>query len=322
MALDHYVSQVHLKQFLSPTLPFRMRATKKSDLKSFECRPKDVCRIENGSTNAYLLHDRAVEDFLREVEPNYDESLEKLRTRAIDQKCIATFAGFTAYVMSCAPAAMRTHTKLYESRLQTTATILDRQGMFGQSPPSLGSKSMTELLAEGAVRFNVDRKYPQAVGISTIQERMSVFGNSRWEVLVNDFYDCPFFSSDYPIALERKDDNRVNWVSPIAPDIAIRIVPDVSLSRAMPDLSFERFSCRYVSPSRSEIVDLNRLLVRCAEDMIFYRDDLPWIAGFIKNNRNYKVDMLIERMPNGRGFVEIAAQRIVAFDRGANSSLT
>jgi hypothetical protein len=207
MALDHYVSQVHLKQFFSPALGLRMYATKKSDLKSFACHSKDVCRIEDGSTNAYLIHDRAVEDFLRGVEPNYDKSLGKLRAKAIDHECIVTFAGFAAYVTSCAPAAMRIHTRPFESTLEATAIILDRQGLIEKAPPSLGSKSITELMEEGTVRHIVDPKYPQAVGISTIIGRMSIWGNSEWEILTNDFNDCPFFSSDYPVALEAKGNN-------------------------------------------------------------------------------------------------------------------
>ena len=69
MALDHYVSQVHLKQFYSPSLGELMYATKKSDLKSFQCNSKSVCRIEGNSSNYYLTNDRAIEDFLRGVEP-------------------------------------------------------------------------------------------------------------------------------------------------------------------------------------------------------------------------------------------------------------
>src|ERR1035441_5241978 len=68
MPLDHYVSQVHLKQFFSLALGSRLYATKKSDLKSFQCHSKDVCRIEDGSTNAYLINDRAIEEFLRGIE--------------------------------------------------------------------------------------------------------------------------------------------------------------------------------------------------------------------------------------------------------------
>jgi hypothetical protein len=79
MPLDHYVSQVHLKQFNSPALDGLMHAIRKSDLKRFPARSRDVCRIEDGSTNAYLKEDRAIEEFLRDVEPRYDASLAKLR---------------------------------------------------------------------------------------------------------------------------------------------------------------------------------------------------------------------------------------------------
>ena len=45
-----------------------MYAIRKSDMKEFETRANDVCRIEEGSTNAYLRQDRAVEEFLLRVE--------------------------------------------------------------------------------------------------------------------------------------------------------------------------------------------------------------------------------------------------------------
>jgi hypothetical protein len=292
-----------------------MYATKKSDLKSFSCHSEDVCRIENGSTNAYLLQDRAVEEFLLSVEPNYDKSLGKLRAMAIDHECIATFAGFAAYVTSCAPAAMRIHTGPFESNLEATAVILDRQGLIAKAPPSLGSKSMTELLEEGAIRFTVDPKYPQAVGISTIVARMSIWGNSKWEILRNDFNDCPFFSSDYPVALEAKGSNLANWIVPVAPDIAIRIIPDVNLSGTTPDPSFRKFTHRYQTPPRSQIVDINRLIVRCAEDMVFFRDNLPWIDDFIKKNRNCRIETITGRRPTNGGFLIVPTQRVVAYDR-------
>src|SRR5829696_2258688 len=102
MALDHYISQVHLKQFYSPALGELMYATKKSDLKSFRCNSKSVCRIEENSTNAYLLQDRAIEDFLLSVEPKYNSSLAKLRSGEIDGECIAAISGFVAFVSCCA----------------------------------------------------------------------------------------------------------------------------------------------------------------------------------------------------------------------------
>jgi len=61
-----------------------MYAIRKSDLKRFRCRAKDVCRIEDGSTNAYLTSDRAIEEFLRGIEPKYNTSVAKLREGKID----------------------------------------------------------------------------------------------------------------------------------------------------------------------------------------------------------------------------------------------
>ena len=321
MPLDHYVSQVHLKQFFSPILGARLYATKKSDLKSFQCHSRDVCRIENGSTNAYLIDDRAIEDFLRGVEPNYDASLDKLRRRAIDRECIGVIAGFAAYVSSCSPAAMRIHSAPLVKTLEPTAIMLDRKGVTPKAPPSLGSKSLSELLAEGVVGFKVDPKYPQALGISSIRSYVSLWGNSTWEILGNEEADSPFFTSDHPVAPEARGHGFANRIVPLAPDLAIRIIPDVSLSRTAPDFLFQKFSCRYRTPPKSEVVEINRLIVRSADDIVFYRDDLPWVRGFIERNRHFRIDMVGQRIPQGTGFLINPTQQIVPHRYGADSGV-
>jgi hypothetical protein len=186
MALDHYVSQVHLRNFYSPALNGLMYAIRKSDLRRFPTRSRDVCRIEEGSTNAYLMEDRAIEEFLKEVEPHYNASVAKLRKNKIDQQAIASLAGFAAYIIACSPAAMRIHSGPLKAELESTATILDAQGAFPKAPESLGGKRFSELLADGAVHFRIDPKYPQAVSISNILHYTSAFGNSPWEILHNE----------------------------------------------------------------------------------------------------------------------------------------
>lgn len=239
MPLDHYVSQVHLKNFYSPSLNnLMLYAVRKSNLKSFRCRSQDVCRIENGSTNAYLKNDRAIEDFLHDVEPKYNASVAKLRDNNIDEECIYTLAGFVAFVACCAPAAMRIHTGPLQGALEDTAAILDKHKLLPEIPDKLGSKSLTELLADRAVYFKVDPKYPQALGIDSILECVSVFGNSKWEILQNGISDSPFFTSDFPVAIEKTDPQRaLNRIVPLTPDLAIRIIPDVRLSNTKPDFS-------------------------------------------------------------------------------------
>jgi hypothetical protein len=137
MALDHYVSQVHLKNFNSPALDGQMYAFRKSNLEHFRCNSKSVCRIEEGSTNAYLRSERTVEEFLRGVEPKYNSAIAKLRDGAIDPECVYVVAGFAAYVGCCTPAAMRIHSERLRAELAATATVLDKQGLIPRAPPSL-----------------------------------------------------------------------------------------------------------------------------------------------------------------------------------------
>jgi hypothetical protein len=42
--------------------------------------------------------------------------------------------------------------------------------------------------------------------------------------------------------------------------------------------------------SRNDVIKLNCLIVRCAEDVVFFRDDHPWIGRFIAKNRHYRVE--------------------------------
>lgn len=290
-----------------------MYAIRKSDLKTFQCNSKSVCRIEDGSTNTYLMHDRAIENFLFSVEPKYNSALAKLREARIDRECIHAIAGFVAYIACCAPAAMRIHVGPQEATLEATAIILDRQGLITKAPPELGSKSITELLAEKEIQFDVDPKYLQAIGINSIESRLSVFGNSRWEILLNKTPDCPFFTSDFPVALEARSERLMNWIVPLAPDLAVRIIPDIHLSRTAPDFSFSKFTSRHRQLRRSEVVELNRLIVRCAEDLIFYRDSHSWIETFVTKNRNYRIDAVTECIPLPDGVMNISTQRIVSY---------
>lgn len=311
MALDHYVSQVHLRNFYSPAIENHMYAMRKSNLESFPCNSRSVCRIEDGSTNAYLINDRAIEEFLLSVEPYYDASVTKLRDNKIDKECIHAIAGFVGYVACCAPAAMRIHAGWLQSMLESGAAILDRQGAIPRAPPSLGSKTLTELLAAKEVSFPVDPKYPQALGINSIIDRVSIYGNSKWEILLNGIPECPFFTSDFPVAIEATGHRSMNWIVPLTPELAIRIIPDIRLSGTAPDLSFAKFASTQRILRRSEIVEINRLIIQCAEDLVFYRDDHQWIGDFVAKNRYYHIEAVTDRIPYRTGFMNISTQRIV-----------
>lgn len=313
MPLDHYVSQVHLKNFYSPVLGDRMHAIRKSDLKSFTPNSQSVCRIESGSTNTYLSDARVIEDVLKTIEPNYSAALEGLVGGNINRECIYTIAGFAAYVMTCSPAAMRIQCGPLKSIWEHQAIMMDAQSAFSPPPAVLGGAGLTELLLDGAVEITIDPKYPQALGIQSILKIINIFGNCKWEILQNDSKSSPFFTSDFPIAIEQTNDPRVlNRIIPLAPNLAIRIKPDISLDRTQLDLSFSKFSCVSCNIGHGEVVRINTLLVRCAEETVFYRDNHPWVQRFIRKNQHYRIEPYTKKLKQSTGTLLFSTQKVVA----------
>jgi hypothetical protein len=311
MPLDHYISQVHLKKFYSPALHDRLYAIRKRDLKSFSAHSRDVCRTVDGSTNAYLKEARVIEGFLKTIEPKYDTALEKLVRGAIDYECVYVIAGFVAYIICCSPAGMRIKSGHLKCVVEAEANILQAQGLLPTPPQELGGADLVELLRTGAVRVEVDRKFPQAMGISSILRQTAIFGNFKWEILINDLHDSAFFTSDFPIAVEETKDWRVvNRIVPLAPNLAIRIRPDLAVDTKRPNFSFAGFDWRTKNIGRKEVAQINQLIVRSAEETIFSRDDWAWIQKFVARNRNYRIEPRTSKLPKGNGFLLVSSERI------------
>ena len=79
---------------------------------------------------------------------------------------------------------------------------------------------------------------------------------------MNDREYGTYFTSDYPVAIETFDtDTPINRIVPLAPDLAVRIVPDLSLKGKKPDLSFPGFTHTFKELRPKSVMDLNRKLV-------------------------------------------------------------
>jgi Protein of unknown function (DUF4238) len=317
--LDHYVSQVHLRKFLAPDLGNRMFAMSKTTLKRFPTRPVDVCRIDEGSTNAYLTEPRAVEDFLTLIEPKYNSAIESFLTSDIDAESVMTVAGFIAYVYACSPTGMRLNSVSLRASVEATAEILDRKGGLPQIPEELGASTIKELFDGQAVGVKVDPKFPQAMGISRILGLAARLGNFPWQVLRNNDSTSPFFSSDFPIALQPSSDPRImNKIVPLTPVLAIRILPSFDLETTEPDFAFSGFRYQTRTLHHNEVRQLNELLVRAAEDFVFYSADNTWVPRFVERNRHFRTESTTDRLPTPTGGeLQVTRQRIAPFQRPA-----
>jgi phage host-nuclease inhibitor protein Gam len=75
---------------------------------------------------------------------------------------------------------MRIHQEPMKAQLASLTAKLDAMGAMPRAPGSLGGKTATELLAEGSIEHRIDPKYPQAIGVLTVVERISKYGNPHW----------------------------------------------------------------------------------------------------------------------------------------------
>ena len=312
MALDHYISQVHLRNFYSPAMGRRkMYAIRKSNFKCFPPRSEDVCRIENGSTNDYLLNSRIVEEFMKQVEPYYNDSVNKFRIGEIDNDSIFVIAGFIAYILSCSPTAMRIGADPLQHMAEATAVLVDSEGEIPPPPKELGGASLTQLLRDKIANIKIDEKYPQALAISGILHRTVTFGNFDWDILINEELSSPFFTSDFPVVIERSKDPRIiNRIVPLAPDIAIRIRPSLEEDRRNGNLNFQYFSSRTCRLKRREVLEINKLVVRCAEDLVFFRDNHKWVEPFVQKNSGFWIEPITEKFPTANGVLQLSTMRI------------
>lgn len=311
MPLDHFVSQVHLKKFYSPELGNRMWAIRKGDLKTFTPTSESVCRIESGSTNPYLTESRVIEEFLRTIEPAYNPAISKLLENAPDVECVYAIAGFVAYVAACSPGGMRIQSAPLRGSVEEVARVLEKTGKLPEPPSVLGSSTLSGLLESGGVTVSIDPKYPQAIGIWNILALTQMFGNCFWNILVNPYEDSPFFTSDFPVAIEATGSPVCNRIVPLTPSLAIRIEPDPRVDRTSIDLSFHGFSYKRTTLRRKEVGTVNRLIVRCAEEVVFFRDNHPWIYEFVKKNARYRIEAINRRIPRGKGALLLSSLEVV-----------
>ncbi|MBC8285856.1 MAG: DUF4238 domain-containing protein [Nitrospinae bacterium] len=312
MALDHYVSQVHLKQFYSPALNGKqMYGTKKQTLETFPCMSKNICRISEGNTNEYLQEPRIIEEVLKQIEPNYDVAIRNCREGELIADTVFTVAGFAANVMTCAPASMRINSDWLAKTVESTAVMMDRAGHIPPPPKELGGGSITELIEKGIIRVDVDGKYPQALGVTTIIDRAFLFGNADWDILINEDLDSPFFTSDFPVAIEPSEDPRIlNRLMPLAPDLAVRIRTKLERLPLEKAVHFPNFSFRRYRPKRKEVESINRRIVQCAEEQVYYRDAHPWILPFIKKHADFWIEPTTARLPAMSGEMVWSSMRI------------
>ena len=311
MALDHYISQVYLRRFLAPELGHLLHGIRKSDLKRFTPRPKDICRLDEGNTNDFLSEPRAIEGFLVPIEGGFNSAVDMLSQGKPDTDCVYKIAGMASYILSCSPAAQRINAAAVEKNLENIAILADREAAFEAPPESLAGKDLTELIKKGLVTFKVDPKMIQAIGVSNILGRVAAIGNQHWEILHNEHQDCPFFTSDFPMGVAPDVERGVvDRMFPLSRNVAVKFCPNPRLRGANLKFSFEHFSFAHVTLSRAQAVGLNSLFAQCAEDLVLTSSWQRWTEALVTKSRSFRVVCKPTKIKLGGKWVDALQQAV------------
>lgn len=292
MALDHYVSQVHLKQFLRQTDKKLLNAARKSDLSVFTPRPRDVCRVEDGSTNKYLTDNRAVEDFLKEIEPAYEPCLARVFAGELNWKSRQVFSGFLAYIQTYTPAALRMFDPMTRAMLERTVRLLEESGELEPIDlpelPDWHGKTMSQLTKEGKVKLNIDLRMPQAMATTQLLKVRQSLASSDVTIL-KPAGSSRFLTSDFPSVILAHHQNKfAQRFLPLSPKLGIVFHTHTSIEDR------EEVNHRFIEIGARRTQNINDEIIKAAEDLVFSTHKYPWLFDKVKMFRKFRVESVTE----------------------------
>jgi hypothetical protein len=99
---DHYVAQTYLRHFVGPSR--LLCAVRKSDGRSFPCRPRGVCHEPDGDIIPdFLLEPKYLGEYRSAFEPSWNRAVSSLKAHSIGMRDKLNIAGYWANLMVCTP---------------------------------------------------------------------------------------------------------------------------------------------------------------------------------------------------------------------------
>lgn len=267
-------------------------------MNTYECGTKSQCRDNHGSTNDYLEEPRAIEIFLKDIEPKYNEALDSIRERKPNSDTVFTIAGLAAYIEGCSPGGVRISQKVMQGFAEAQGSLIKAKNADGGQTHLAEVNLSDESLKPVTVK--VKSKYAQSFGITGLLRRLYLLGNSNWDFIINDSQNSQFLTSDFPIAfIDSSVDARFNdRIFVLAPDLAVLIRTNIDYQYNGVN-RFKEFKYRFSDASRRDVMSINKAIVRCAESTIYYRDESDWVFSFVKKNRHFRIEPKFRHVSNG-----------------------
>lgn len=318
MSKDHYIAQTYLKHFIDPKFGTLMHAYRKHDLKYFTPTTKDICYEEGWDTNPYFQDSRAVDQYLKIVEPKWNRGVDNIEDLLRYEEVKYFMAGYIAVMASCSPTAVRTSTESIANIIASSGEMIAHQiqvqpELFPDVKP-LPQETFDKIMETGGLKANIDPKFSHAQMISNLLDMQWHFYKSPWMILVNET-DSPFLTSDFPVAYYyAKPESQIPYrYVPISPRHSILIKPSLEdANRKFPKEEMKQFPNTTVDITAVKhkfVRILNILMVQGAESLVLSAKNESWIPNLVKRHKDWCMDSGTVRMPYDDGELIISRMK-------------
>lgn len=298
MAQDHFVARTYLKHF-GNAASGQLHGYRKSDGAQFPCWPKDVCREWDGDLNSAWLtrYPDLLGQFRKIFEPLWNTAVEALLCGACPPDHRLAIAGYVANLMTCTPAWRRVGVQLYNDHAAACLSFAKRMQEKHGGNPNLPVDGIA-MLETGQIKLDHDPDFVKAVVTRQLLDSAWMIYHQDWVVLANPT-DYPFLTSDNPVAIEQVADVRrpptrfvaltpklgllVRAVRTKLPAIALELSPMGQVSRRTVDATAAK--------------RLNRLVARCAEDLVLSSTNSSAVATLVRNAARFRVETEFVEFP-------------------------
>jgi hypothetical protein len=256
MAEHHYVARTYLRNWCLDRNKPRLQAYRKSDLKQFSPRPKDVCSEWDGDLNPnYFDNPSVLGDFRKIFEPKWKPTVERVGAGIINQEDKLVISLAWAHFFLCTPSQRAITKDIYANEARALA-----------------------------LNVEIEHKHDFFKRLATkyLQKATWFLYNQDWIILLNET-EMPFITSDNPSAFV-PESNPPERILPITPSLCLYAKTDMSLAEAdHVDLgSPPKGSITFTKISRHDAMKINRYTVISANDLVFSRSVDDVIAALVK----------------------------------------
>jgi hypothetical protein len=292
MANDHFIARTYLKHFGDAEKGGQLYGYRKTDGRQFPCRPGDVCREWDGDLNPKWLGrcPNLLGEFRHIFEPLWNTAVETLLLGACPRENRLAIAGYVANLMTCTPAWRRVGAQVYNDH--ATAYLSFAKSMQGKHG---GNASLPvdgiEMLERGDLKLEHDPDYIKAVVTRQLIDQTQMIYHQDWVILSNQTHH-PFLTSDNPVAIDQAEDLHkpptrfvaltprlgllVRGTRTNLPPMALATRPLGCLSRQNVDAANAKY--------------LNRLVARCAEELVLSSISSDAIATLVHNASRFRLE--------------------------------